>query len=322
MLLNQNEIVPKIKDVINENTKEVIISSAYIKYNLLKELEPTLRSKNVNIFVRWEVDDLIRGASDVEIYDLCQANNWRLYRNQRLHSKFILIDNSILIIGSSNYTYSGTGRNRENIERNFLSEISKSQANDLLSEYSFSTRINDTIYENLKTYIKENPLPEEYAKYNFDKTIFQDKAEEYIKAQFTFNQLPPFRPDDNSFDESNELHTSYLQVHGIISHHDYEALRNFIESNPISLLIIEFLNTRDTHRCQWGKAEKLIMGDERLFSSTNNNRGLLKSELSQDNRLFNLFCWLEYFRPNDFWVWNIEEYLNNPREGTCSLNRR
>ena len=115
MLLDQNELIPKIKDIIDENTKEVIISSAYIKTTLLKQLESVLSQKDVSIYVRWEISDLINGASDIDIYELCKTNGWKLFRNNQLHAKFILIDNSLVILGSSNYTLSGTGENKKNI---------------------------------------------------------------------------------------------------------------------------------------------------------------------------------------------------------------
>ena len=101
MLLDEYELIPKIKELINDDTKDVVISSAYMKSDLLKELQSTLNNKNVSIYVRWEINDLINGASDLDIYKICMANGWKLWRNGKLHAKFILIDQSVVILGSS-----------------------------------------------------------------------------------------------------------------------------------------------------------------------------------------------------------------------------
>ena len=320
MLLDQNELIENIKIALDENTKDVVISSAYIKTELLKELQSSLHDKNVSIYVRWEIDDLIKGVSDLGIYELCAENNWKLYRHHRLHAKFILIDRTFLILGSSNYTLSGTGRNRNNIERNFMTQIDESSCSKLLKDYSFSTRITESIFTQLQEFIKENSFEREYPDYEFDEVIFSEDSEKFSPTSFTYDQLPPFRPDDNSFDKNDNTHNAFLKDHGIISYHDFEALRNFIETNPVSQLVTTYLSSYNNQRCQWGKVEQLIMADDTLFGLAGNDRQKLKMELGENNRLFNLFCWLEYFEPTKYEVWKRLEYLNDPRVGTCSLN--
>ena len=319
MLLDQNEIIPRIKSIVDENTKEVIISSAYIKSALLEELQSTFKNKEVRIYVQWKLNDLINGASDIDVYLICKKNEWKLFRNDQIHAKFILIDNSIVILGSSNYTLSGTGRNRNNIERNYLVSLDTEEVNNLLKDFSHSTKINDKIYGEMKSFI-DNQVPErEYEHLKFEDSIFNEDQEDYNEP-FSFELLPPFRPNDNSFDPAISDHLVFLKNHNIISHHDYRALSDFITNNPVSILIKDFLNERNANRCQWGKVERLIMANERLFGLVNNNRELLKSELGRSHKLFNLFCWLEYFHPEIYFVWNRDNYLNDPREGTCSLN--
>jgi len=320
MLLDQNELIPKIKDIIDENTKEVLISSAYIKTSLLKKLESVLDQKDVSIYVRWEISDLINGASDLEVYELCKVNGWKLFRHNQLHAKFILIDNAVVILGSSNYTLSGTGQNKRNIERNYLANLDDQQVNHLLKDYSFSKEINDTIFNKLRSFIEDKAPTNQYEHFEFDEIIFEEGQEEY-SVPFTFDQLPPFRPHDNSFIPFNHDHLSFMKDHNIRSHYDYEVVKDFIEKNPISTLIFEFFTKGNSERCQWGKVERLIMENKMLFSLVDNERKQLKTALGNNHRLFNLFCWLEYFNKDKYRVWNREEYLNDPREGTCSLNR-
>ncbi len=61
----------------------------YIKLNLLKEI--LSQTKNCRyIVVRWEVKDLLEGASDLEIYELCKEKKISLFRNPRIHLKLYL----------------------------------------------------------------------------------------------------------------------------------------------------------------------------------------------------------------------------------------
>lgn len=320
MLLDQNKLIPTIRDILDENTKEVVISSAYLKTDVLKELESSLRGKAVKIYVRWDIEDLIKGVSDIEVYEICKENNWRLFRNPKLHAKFILFDNETIILGSSNYTLTGTGRNRKNIERNYMTDLNYDEIHYLLRDYSHSTIIDDDIYNKLKPILETLEPSKEYEHLQFDEVIFKDPRENYTSA-FSFEQLPPFRPNDNSFDPSNVYHQSFLNAHNIVSCFDYDALRTFIENNPVSTLIIDFLENENSDRCQWGTVERLIRNNENLFNTVNNDRSQLKSELGKNHRLFNLFCWLEHFNKEKYIVWKREAYLKDPREGTCSLNK-
>ena len=72
MLVTQNELIRVIGQSVNKNTKEIIISSAYIKEDLFQELVPILRNKSVKVYVRWDAQDLISGASDLGIYQICK----------------------------------------------------------------------------------------------------------------------------------------------------------------------------------------------------------------------------------------------------------
>ena len=78
------------------NNSEIILFSAYLKLDTLKKLNNSGHIKQ--IIVRWEVQDLCVGASDIELYHYCLNNKISLFRNTRLHMKAIW--NNIVIAES------------------------------------------------------------------------------------------------------------------------------------------------------------------------------------------------------------------------------
>ena len=320
MLVTQNDLIKVISESVNENTKEIIISSAYLKEDLFHELIPILSDKEVKVYVRWEAQDLITGASDVEIYQICKTKGWKLFRNPRLHAKFILIDNNILILGSSNYTMSGTGRFRKNIERNIKTTLGQGQFESLFEDYNLSVEINDDIFEKLSDYVLKHKETKDYIQHTNQIATFFDFSDNYDSYRFNLRDLPPFRPDDGSFNPEIEEHISFLKSNNVYSIHDLSPIEVFIKNNPISRIIFEIVEASDDGRCRWGTIERFIKNDDYLFSLAQNHISVLKEILSSSNRLFNLFCWIAFFEPEKYYVWNRETYLADPREGTCSLN--
>ncbi|SOC81567.1 hypothetical protein SAMN06296241_3146 [Salinimicrobium sediminis] len=90
-----------------DSNEKVTVFSAYMK---LEELKKINRSKNIKrIVVRWEILDLCREVSDLEVYNYCLENNIILFRNTRLHMKAFWNDATTVIFGSANVTNRGIG---------------------------------------------------------------------------------------------------------------------------------------------------------------------------------------------------------------------
>ena len=88
-----------------ENAEELILLCAYVKTNQIVELNND--NKFQSIVVRWEIEDLLKGASDLSLYNYCKQNNIALFRNTRLHMKAIWDNKTTVICGSANYTNKG-----------------------------------------------------------------------------------------------------------------------------------------------------------------------------------------------------------------------
>ena len=70
-----------------QNAEELVLLCAYVKTNQIIELNKA--NKFQAIVVRWEIEDLVKGASDLSLFDYCNENKIALFRNTRLHMKVL-----------------------------------------------------------------------------------------------------------------------------------------------------------------------------------------------------------------------------------------
>lgn len=316
MLINQNEILEKAKQLLAPDVKSVKICSAYLKEPVLQELVDVLQGKNVEIYVRWHVLDLISGASDLSIFELCENLGWSLFRNPQIHAKFLLNDKLQLLLGSSNYTLSGTGRGMMNIEWNNLIQLTSNEAEQIEDSLMLSQRIGLPEIAILKREIERN---EQLSKLlQKSQTLKMNTISSPDTPEFLFSKLPPFRPQLIGFDKHNARHVAFLKNHGVYSLDSINSIRKFILNNPITRIVYNLFEEGETI-VRWGAVQRKIEHNPYLFEKAEGKRHILREHLAQDHRLFNLFNWIEHF-DNRFEVWNREGYLKDPREGTCSLN--
>ncbi|MEJ6776274.1 MAG: hypothetical protein QNK85_02985 [Crocinitomicaceae bacterium] len=91
---------------INEH-EEITLFSAYLKLSALERLNN--QGNIVQIIVRWEIEDLCKGVSDIGLYDYCIENKIALYRNTRIHLKAFWNNKTSVLFGSANVTGRGIG---------------------------------------------------------------------------------------------------------------------------------------------------------------------------------------------------------------------
>ena len=87
-----------------ENKENVVVFSPYTKKKKLLQL---LEHCEFSVLVvRWLPVDILSGASDLEVYDVCKERGITLYRNPRLHLK-AFSDEKSLFFGSANISERG-----------------------------------------------------------------------------------------------------------------------------------------------------------------------------------------------------------------------
>lgn len=144
------------------------IASAYCKSQAFEELllNASIKAKVKVLFVRWELRDLISGASDLEVYELAKQDGWRVYINQQLHAKVYRFDDACYI-GSANLTNKGiTGHTGiKNIETLSLENFNQDIENWFSQLTKTSIPLDDELYSSIKRDVRmyeeiDEPKPE------------------------------------------------------------------------------------------------------------------------------------------------------------------
>jgi len=103
----RNKLAVKVKGA----RKSLVLISAYVTVPGIQWIIDQLEGRDLSgdLIVRWHPDDLISGASSLEVYNIVKRLGWNLYISPYLHAKAILIDEKDLHLGSANLTGSGLG---------------------------------------------------------------------------------------------------------------------------------------------------------------------------------------------------------------------
>jgi hypothetical protein len=164
------------------NCQTTTLYSAYLKLDELKRINEQKKIKQ--IIVRWEIEDLCRKISDIELFQYCEENNVALYRNTRIHLKAFWDNKSTVFFGSANVTNKGLGENGNfNFELNGavqgISFADQTYFNKLILDSEYVTEI---LYKNILNLIESTVLPT----FDFPKLPTPPPTVDY----FLINQLP------------------------------------------------------------------------------------------------------------------------------------
>ena len=108
MLLFSSDFTDVLLNAIGNASNELIICSAFVKTQAIQHLlRDVPEDVAVTIVARWAKQDLVFGASDLEVYEWCESKGYRFGINSKLHAKLYSIDQSVIFLGSANLTHRG-----------------------------------------------------------------------------------------------------------------------------------------------------------------------------------------------------------------------
>ena len=141
------------KTFVNKND-EITLFSAYLKLDALKKINESRHVKQ--IIVRWEIEDLYKKVSDIELYDYCLENNIALYRNTRIHLKAFWNNKNSLFFGSANISGRGIEAVGEyNFELNGIIDIITFEDQSYLNKIILDSEyVNEALYYQLKNLVE------------------------------------------------------------------------------------------------------------------------------------------------------------------------
>lgn len=138
------------------------ICSAYTKKTILKKISANITANtNVRVLVRWELNDLVCGASDLEAYLFCKESGWDFYINNNCHVKIYHLPPSGILIGSANATNSGLGiSNDPNIEAGTVIDDLPENIKFIDNLFAKSVLMNDELFLKIKNCLESIETPE------------------------------------------------------------------------------------------------------------------------------------------------------------------
>jgi len=160
-LLDSVKAFPLMRQILlSLQGAEIWIISAYLKRNAIEKLMDGLDQTNrVKILVRWQPNDILSGASDVESYEFAREYGWLFYARQDLHAKAYRFGSDSIFIGSPNLTNRGFSLLSEqgNAEIIVKVEANNANLNELGLLFDRAVLIDSKLFYDIRSYLEGKP---------------------------------------------------------------------------------------------------------------------------------------------------------------------
>ena len=166
------------------------IFSPYIKSKPLQELLDTDGAQCDQVIVRWEPRDILTGASDLEVYQVCKERGISLYMNQRIHLKLFTADFDSAISGSANISERAISENSNNYNYDictFTEKLSRFDRIYLASIIQESTLVTDELYKDIQLQLDNQDIGE--AEF-FDVPSTSSKTDDFLISKLPMTDSP------------------------------------------------------------------------------------------------------------------------------------
>lgn len=272
-----SDLFSLLESEICQAKKEIFLAAPYIKIGLLDKLTfPTDIAHKTTVVCRWNLNDILSGSTDVEIFPWLRDKGIKVLLHQNLHAKYYRCDSRILM-GSANLTLNGLisndSGNLELLSANNISASSVAFEKKIVEE---SIVINDEIYLEYSEIVPVHNIKNEA--YQFDYFWPEFETFEAIWAIYNLNH----------FDGK-------LQKLCIPSGLDRKRLKSFLK-----IRLKEFTNIREIEKFLASQEDGRRFGEVRSFIRD------LDEAVNETSAWQNLMALLldlfperyEYFRPN------------------------
>lgn len=247
----------RVIDFISTN-ESITLFSAYIKLEELKKINALLHIKQ--IIVRWEIEDLCKGISDLALYQYCLQNKISLYRNTRLHMKAFWDNGENIVFGSANVTARGLGSAKKyNYELNGqIESISLQDKIYLNSVIACSEFVTEELYHSISKLIDEFNIPTiQYPKLPTTKSEIDS---------FLISQLPMSLSPDDLYEVAINNHEFYpleincaahdIALYAIDPFQKYEIfkfeLKIKFNTHPFIVALKNYIKSQDSKSLRYG----------------------------------------------------------------------
>lgn len=187
-----NEIKGRIAKEVKDCDESLQIITAFCKEQGMKFLDNNITTdlKEKRVLVRFRMEDIIGGATDLQLFDYCKENMWKLYIRFDLHAKAYIFDRKRCIIGSANLTNKGLNlSDGGNYEIANVGELETTDISKINRLFDKAILMNDELYQMMKEQVTdvEKTKSKEYDWSNDIKNLFKPNLEVLFTFDFPIN---------------------------------------------------------------------------------------------------------------------------------------
>ena len=136
----------------------VSICSAFLRSSVIKDLSIKFQGvESVRVMVRWQLGDLLAGASDLLSYKYCSDLRWKFHICLNFHGKVFHLPTSGILVGSANATEAGFGlRSYSNSETCTVVKETDSNIEFIDKLFNNSIELNDELFFKIEKAVNDS----------------------------------------------------------------------------------------------------------------------------------------------------------------------
>lgn len=145
-----------LESQIDSGDELILLVTPFIKIDALKRLYEVQKNKSSRLkaVVRWHPEDIIFGASDLEVYPYLREHESQLYLNTSIHLKLYIFNTNAAFNTSGNLTLRGMGyTDNANIEIGNFVTLTELDWAKIYRIIDASHLVDDAIYDNYKRFL-------------------------------------------------------------------------------------------------------------------------------------------------------------------------
>ncbi len=230
-ILLSGEILETLHHELQNADESVQIISAYCKENTIMQLNGMIPSSvsNRKLMVRFRLDDIVKGSSDIAAAEYCLKEGWEVYFRFDLHVKTYIVDCKRGIIGSANATNSGLGLSRQpNLEMATLVDIEPKDMQKIAKLYQQAIPADTRLLDKMKVEISKSNSNSSAGSLSWSQEI-TDLFNPTVETLFSYEL-----PDSNKLD-------GYIPFLDVDLNGDLQAVKNTFRWSTAYLWLLQTL---------------------------------------------------------------------------------
>jgi hypothetical protein len=148
-----------IEDRLKTKDDLSLLIVSFIKIEALTQLLWVAdQCKNLKVIVRWRIQDVVSGASDLEIFPFLRDKKIPLYFNEKIHLKLYIFESNVAFNTSGNLTLKGLGYSANgNVEVGSMVTLTEADWQAIYELTEQSTPVDEAIYQQMMETVKNVP---------------------------------------------------------------------------------------------------------------------------------------------------------------------